>query len=375
MSDSLMAKGNNPGLAKAKLAEISLDEKSYLLTNFSGEEQSKIKNLASQINVEDSQGVIVYGVGAQREISNFSDAILQEVKSKDSGFVGEILTDMVIKIKDLNIHKLGDSGNLLSSIPILGSLIDAVKRFMAKYEKLSVHIEKIMEELDKGRMNLLKDITMLDSMYEKNQEYLKNLDYYIAAGLLKLKELKETVLPQLKAQADKNNDPLDTQKLQDFSQCLNRFEKKIHDLKLSRMITIQTAPQIRLIQNNNQALVEKIQSSILNTIPLWKNQIVIAISLFRQKKSLKLQQEISKTTNELLTQNSELLKQSSLDIAKENEKGIVELETLKKVNQDLITTIEETLKIQQEGKTRRQQVETELVKMEDELKLQLKKVN
>lgn len=359
MSDSLIAK-------KEVTEEVDL-------TKFKPEEVQKIQGIANQINIEDSQGVITYGVGAQKEISDFSETILDQVRSKDSGYVGDILTDMVVKIKDLKVDSLGNSQGAFSGIPILGNFVDAVKKFIAKYEKLSVQIEKIIEELDKSRMTLLKDITMLDSLYDKNLEYLKNLDFYIAAGMMKLKELKEKILPELKAKAEATNDPADAQKLQDFNQALNRFEKKIHDLRLSRMISIQTAPQVRLIQNNDQALVEKVQSSILNTIPLWKNQIVIAISLFRQKKSLKLQQEVTETTNELLTKNSEMLKQSSIEIATENEKGIVDIETLRKVNSDLITTLEETLRIQQDGRLKRQQVEVELVKLENDLKEKLKK--
>ncbi len=349
------------------------DLKEFAINKFAPDEKKKIEEIAGQINIEDSQGVIVYGVSAQRDISNFSDTILREVRSKDSGYVGEILTDMVLKIKDLKIGSLDISGGA-SKIPIFGGIFDAVRKFIAKYEKLSVHIEKIVEELDKARMGLLRDITMLDNLYEKNSEYLKSLDYYIAAGIMKLQELQTTRLQELKTKAEETKSPEDSQKLQDFNQSLNRFEKKIHDLKLSRMIAIQTAPQVRLIQNNNQTLVEKIQSSILNTIPLWKNQIVIAISLFRQKKALNLQKDISKTTNDLLMQNSELLKTSSIEIAKENEKGIVEIETLKKVNSDLITTLEETLKIQEEGRMKRSQVESELIKLETELKDKLRTV-
>jgi len=220
-------------------------------------------------------------------------------------------------------------------------------------------------------MQLLKDIALLDNMYEKNQEYLKNLDLYIAAGQIKLKELQEKTIPEMKAKADASNDPADAQKFQDLAMAVNRFEKKVHDMKLSRMIAIQTAPQVRMIQGSNQTLVEKIQTSILNTIPLWKNQIVIAITLFRQNKALKLQKEITKTTNDLLSKNAELLKQSSIDIAKETERGIVDIETLKKVNNDLITTIEETLKIQAEGRVKRAQAEKELIKLETDLKQKL----
>jgi uncharacterized protein YaaN involved in tellurite resistance len=228
-----------------------------------------------------------------------------------------------------------------------------------------------VDQLDDARMHMLKDITLLDNMYGKNLEYMKNLDLYIAAGKLKLKELESTTLVELKDKAGQTKKPEDVQRYNDFEQFLNRLDKKVYDLKLSRTITMQTGPQLRLIQNGNQALVEKIQSSILNTIPLWKNQIVIAITLFRQKKALKLQREVTDTTNELLKKNAELLKESTTGIAKESERGIVDIETLKKVNDDLITTIEETLKIQTEGKSKRQQAEQELVKIEDQLKNKL----
>lgn len=344
------------------------------LKNFNADEKKQIESIAQGINVEDSQVVLTYGIGAQREISDFSENILQQVRSKDAGFAGDILTDLMLKVKDLNVDSLANDKGFLSGIPIVGNLIDAVKKFIAKYEKLSVQIEKIVEELDKTRMTLIKDLTLLDNMYEKNLEYLKNLDIFIAAGQIKIKELNEKILPELKKKAEQTNDPIDSQKLQDLSQIINRFDKKIHDLKLSRMITIQSAPQLRLIQNNDQALVEKIQSSILNTIPLWKNQIVIAITIFRQKKGIQLQKKVTDTTNELLAKNSEMLKQNLIDIAKETERGIVDIETLKKVNNDLISTIQETLKIQEDGRQKRKLAEVELLKMENELKEKLKAV-
>jgi uncharacterized protein YaaN involved in tellurite resistance len=340
------------------------------ISKLTPEELSKVESIKSQINITDSQAIITYGVGAQREISNFSDNILNEVRTKDSGYVGNILSDLVFKIKDLHVDGLSSRSGI-SKIPIIGGIWDSARKFIARYEKLNVHIEKIVDELDKARMQMLRDITLLDAMYGKNLDYLKNLDLYIAAGQLKHKELESTVLVELKTKADESKEPEDVQKYNDFVQFLNRFDKKLYDLKLSRMIVIQTAPQIRLIQNGDQALVEKVQSSILNTIPLWKNQIVIAITLFRQKKSLELQKEVTKTTNDLLEKNSELLKDSSIEIAKESERGIVEIETLKKVNDNLITTIEETMRIQSEGKTKRQQAETELVKIENDLKSKL----
>ncbi len=337
----------------------------------SEEEKKRAVEIANSIDINDTQAVITFGVGAQREISEFSDTILSEIRSKDTGQVGVLLSDLVVNVKDLNVDSLGQKQGFLAGLPLIGGFMDKVKHFMARYDKLSVQIEKITDELDKARMNLLRDITMMDNLYEKNLSYLKNLDAYIAGGQLKLKQLVEEELPAMKKKAEESSDAMDAQKYNDFAQFVNRFEKKLYDLKLSRTITIQTAPQVRLIQNGNQTLVEKIQSSILNTIPLWKNQIVIAIALFRQKKAVELQKKVSDTTNDLLKKNSDMLKNSTLDIVRESERGIVEIETLKKVNENLISTIEETLKIQQEGKLKRQAAEQELVKIEQELKNKL----
>jgi uncharacterized protein YaaN involved in tellurite resistance len=339
---------------------------------FSNEELQQLESIKSSIDVNNANEIIAYGVGAQRDISNFSDTVLNQVRAKDTGYVGEVLTDLVVNIKDLNVDSLGSAGGFLSGIPILGDIIDKAKRFIAKYDKMSVQIEKIINELETARMNLLKDITLLDNLYDKNLNYLKNLDLYIVAGEDKLKELNEVILPQMKQKADESNDPADAQAYHDFTQMINRFEKKLYDLKLSRTIAIQTQPQVRMIQNSDQTLVEKIQSSILNTIPLWKNQIVIAITIFRQQKAVELQKQVTDTTNELLRKNSEMLKDSTTKVARESERGIVEIETLKKVNSDLISTIEETLKIQQEGRQKRAAAEGELVKIETELKDKLK---
>ncbi len=334
------------------------------------EEKAKVDEIANSINLADSQEIIQFGVGAQSKISGFADTILDQIRAKDAGVAGELLTNLMVNVKELDVESLSE-GSALAKIPILGNLVDRFKRFAARYEKMSVEIEKIVDELTKARMQLLRDVTMFDNLYERNLDYLKELDLYIIAGQLKLKEVEEKILPELKAKAEQSGDPVDAQRFQDMNQMANRFEKKIHDMKLSRMIAIQTSPQIRLIQGNNQALVEKIQSSILNTIPLWKNQIIIAIGLFKQKKALKLQQEVSATTNELLQKNAEMLKDSSIQVARESERGIVEIDTLKKVNQDLISTIEETLKIQQEGRVKRKQAETELVQLESDLKKRL----
>jgi len=349
-------------------------EQDLALTKLSTEEKAKVAEIVSQIDVNDSQGIIQYGVSAQSNISNFADTILEQVKTKDTGEAGEVLTDLMLTVKGLKVDSLSSGGSFLANLPLIGSIFGGVKKFIAQYQSISTHIEEIVDELTKARMRLIKDITLLDNLYDKNEDYLRDLDLLILAGGEKLKEIDEKLVPELKAQAEASGDTLDAQKIQDLNQMINRFEKKLHDLKLSRMISLQTLPQVRLIQNNDQLLVEKIQSSILNTIPLWKNQIVIAISLFRQKKALELQKEVSATTNELLTKNSQLLKDSSIEIAKESEKGIVEIETLKKVHNDLIATIDETLRIQAEGKVKRQNVEVELVKLEDELKAKLSSV-
>lgn len=339
----------------------------------SEDEKKKVEEIKGSFNVDDSQEIIQFGVGAQSKISGFADSILEQIRAKDAGLAGEVLTELMLKVKEIDVESLSE-GNFVSKIPIIGGIVDSAKKFAARFQKLSTEIENIVDELTKARMQLLKDVTLFDNLYQKNLEYLKELDLYIIAGQMKIKEIQETVLPGLKAKADASGDPVDAQKFQDMNQMLNRFEKKLHDLKLSRMVSIQTSPQIRLIQNNNQVLVEKIQSSILNTIPLWKNQIIIAIGIFRQKKALKLQKEVTDTTNELLSKNAEMLKDSTIEVAKESERGIVDIETLKKVNNDLINTIEETLKIQQEGKLKRQQAETELSQLENELKKKLTEI-
>jgi len=353
------------------LEQVDNNQEELALDKLTPEEKKKVDELSNQIDIFDSQGVIQYGVGAQSNISSFADTILTEIRAKDAGYAGEALSDLMLKVKGMNVDSLSSSDGFLSKIPIIGGLVKSAQKFMAQYEKMSTEIDRIVDELTKARMQLLKDITMLDNLYEKNHEYLKELDLLILAGGVKLKEIEEKILPEIKAQAEKSQDTLDAQKVQDLIQMINRFEKKIHDLKLSRMVSLQTLPQIRLIQNNDQVLVEKIQSSILNTIPLWKNQIIITIGLVRQKKALELQKEVSSTTNDLLKKNAEMLKDSSIEVAKESEKGIVEIETLKHVHTNLIETIEETMKIQEEGKTKRREAEVELQKLEGELKTKL----
>lgn len=362
--DALMQSKGHTALQVQKPA--SVEAVRAQVEELSPEQKARVEEVKNSIDLMDSQAALQYGVGAQRNISSFSDNILTQVRSKDSGYVGELMSDLVLKVKEVDVDGL-DEG-FLDKLPFLKNASRAVKKFMQRYEKLEVQIDRIEQQLDQARMQMLKDITMFDGLYEKNLEYFRELQIYIAAGEEKLKELQEITLPQLRAEATAKGDAMSAQVVRDFEDTVNRFEKKIHDLKLSKAVAIQTAPQIRLIQNNDKMLVDKIQTAILSTIPLWKSQIVIALGLHRQESVLKMQRSVSDATNTLLTKNAELLRQNSTEVARESERGIVDLETLKKVNADLISTIEETIKIQQEGRAARQNAETELLSIEQKLK-------
>ena len=362
--DTLMQSSGHTALQVQEPA--SVEAVRAQVEELSPEQRVRVEEVKNSIDLIDSQAVLQYGVGAQRNISSFSDNILTQVRSKDSGYVGELMSDLVLKVKEVDVDGL-DEG-FLDKLPFLKNASRAVKKFMQRYEKLEVQIDRIEQQLDQARMQMLKDITMFDGLYEKNLEYFRELQIYIAAGEEKLKELQEITLPQLHAEATAKGDAMSAQVVRDFEDTVNRFEKKIHDLKLSKAVAIQTAPQIRLIQNNDKMLVDKIQTAILSTIPLWKSQIVIALGLHRQESVLKMQRSVSDATNTLLTKNAELLRQNSTEVARESERGIVDLETLKKVNADLISTIEETIKIQQEGRAARQGAEAELLGIEQQLK-------
>jgi uncharacterized protein YaaN involved in tellurite resistance len=327
---------------------------------------AKAKDIAKSIKIEDSNAIIQYGVGAQKNIAGFADSMLQSIRVRDAGDVGQSLTDLMFKIKDAGV-----GGLTAERKGLFTNLFGGIQRFIAKYEKLETQIDKIVDQLNSSKMNLLRDVTMLDQLFAKNNEYLGDLDIFLAAGQMKLDDLKANDLPALEAKAKASSDPLDAQKLNDFNSFIHRFEKKLYDLKLSRIVAIQTAPQVRLIQNNDQALVEKIQSSIMTTIPLWKSQIVIAIALFRQKSAVKVQTDVDNATNDLLLKNSEMLKQGSIEVAQANERGIIEIETLKATNANLIETLESTIKIHEEGKAKRAAAEAQLTQIEADLKSKL----
>ena len=328
-------------------------------------EVQKVQSIKDGINLMDSSTPLTFGAPAQKEIAQFSDSILNKVRTKDSGQVGELLTDLVAKVKGFDVS---EKKSFLSSIPIIGSLVDKAEDIKSGYDKLSTHVDRIQQGLENSKVKLMEDVVMFDTLYEKNLGYFKELQLYIRAGEEKLEEMRTITLPKLKAQAAEKNDPMAVQVVNDFEQSVDRFEKKIHDLKISKTLAIQTAPQIRLIQNNDRVLIDRVQSAIYHTIPLWKNQMVIALGLSRQQEVIAMQKAVADATNDLLRRNAEMLKQNTIDTAKANERGIVDVETVKKVNEDLISTIEETVRIQQEGRQRRAAAEKELVAIEGRLK-------
>ena len=359
-------------LAKQKKVTEERIEKSLNYDELTAEEKKAIDEFNAKIDVFDSTQILQYGAAAQNKISSFSDSVLEDVKTKSSGEVGDLLADLVAEIK-------GFDGTLVSEPKGLGKIFYSAKKqltkIVAKYSKIESNIDGIEKGLDKSKIKLLKDVSMFDQMYQKNLEYFKEISLYIIAGEKKLEELKHVVLPELKKKAEETEEQLDVQKVQDMEAQINRFEKKLYDLKTTRLISIQMAPQIRLIQNNDAELVEKIQSSITNTIPLWKNQMVLALGITNAKTALKQQQAVSKLTNDMLLKNSETLKQGTLDIAKEIERAIVDIETLKKTNQSLIETLDGVIKIHEDGRIKRKEAEVELQNIEKELKNKILEIN
>ena len=333
--------------------------------SFSEQDKLQIAKIKDEIDFMHNTDVLQYGSEAQGNISRFSDQILENVRAKDSGHVGELLSSLTSKVEEFNEPA---SKKLVRSIPLVGRLVGKVDDVVNRYDKLSVQVSKISSELDASRTEMMKDIVLLDNMYHKNVEYFKTLCIYIEAGKQKIKEANEVALPRLRLEASQSSNPLAMQVVSDFEETVARFEKKVHDLELSRTIALQTAPQIRLIQNNDKTLVERVNSTILNTIPLWKNQMVIALGLVNQQKALQMQKQVADATNNLLRKNAEMLKQNTLDTAKENERGIVDVATIEEVNNRLIETVHEVLKIQQEGRAQRQKAEGELLRIEENLK-------
>ena len=337
------------------------------INSLSPEEQAAVREFAEKIDVLNTEQVLNYGAAAQKNIAEFSESALQSVRTKDLGEVGNMLSSLVVELEGFDFdekEKKGIKGIFKKTDKNLASL-------KAQYDKAEANVDKIVEELQGHQIVLMKDTAMLDKMYEKNEEYQKELTMYIIAGKLKAAQLREEELPKMKEAAEKSGNAEDAQKANDFANMIGRFEKKIHDLELTRMVSIQMAPQIRMIQNNDNLMTEKIQSSIVNTIPLWKNQMVMALSLYHSEQAAKAQNEVTEVTNKLLQENAEKLHQGSVSVAKESERGIIDMETLKKTNQELIDTLDEVRQIQEEGRARRAKAEVELSQIEDELKNKL----
>ncbi len=337
------------------------------LEKLSPAEQTAVKAFAEKIDVLNTEQVMNYGSNAQKNISEFSEAALSSVRTKDLGEVGGMLGDLVVELQGLNFdpeEKKGFLGLFKKTSQNIASL-------KAQYDKAEVNVDKIVESLEKHEVVLMKDISMMDKMYERNLEYMKELTMYIIAGKLKIEQLRNEELPKYQQKAQESGLPEDAQAANDFANMIGRFEKKIHDLELTRTISIQMSPQIRMIQNNDSLMAEKIRSSIVNTIPLWKSQMVLALSLYHSDQAMKAQREVTDVTNQLLTKNAQALHQGSVAIAKETERGIVDIETLKKTNQELISTLDEVRQIQDDGRAKRIQAEEELGRIEGELKQKL----
>lgn len=331
------------------------------------ERQVQAKALAEQIDVANAQAIMSYGAAAQQKLGEFSHTMLNHVQNQDTGEIGESLNDLMYRLNEANPDELrAEDNNVFKKI--FGKVRKSIYEMTSKYQKIGAQIDKIAIKLDREKNGLLNDNMMLEQLYQKNKDYFDALNIYIAAGEVKMEELQLTLIPEAIKQAEQSNDQMDVQVVNDLNQFLDRLEKRTHDLRLARQMTIQQAPQIRLIQNTNQALAEKIQSSINTAIPLWKNQIAIALTLLRQKDAVTAQRQVSETTNDLLKKNSAMLKISAIETAKENERGVIDIETLQQTQNDLVETLQETLKIQQEGRVKRKEAEKELAVMETDLR-------
>lgn len=347
------------------LAEQAADP-AFSENNLTPEELQMVNEFSEKIDLHNSQAILQYGVGTQKKMADFSEAALNNVRTKDLGEVGNMLSSLVVDLKSFDITEQdkGFKGLFKKS----SNKITSMK---AKYDKAEINVNNVCTALENHQVTLMKDIALLDKMYAVNLTYFKELSMYILAGKKKLEEVRTGELAAAVARAEASNLPEDAQAAKDLRSMCDRFEKKIHDLELTRMISIQTAPQIRMVQNNDTLMAEKIQSTIVNTIPLWKSQMVLALGIEHSAQAAKAQREVTDMTNELLRKNADILKTATIDTAKESERGIVDLETLKHTNESLISTFDEVLKIQTEGREKRRNAEAEMQRMEDELKKKL----
>ena len=330
------------------------------------EEQKMVDDFAKKINIHDSNAIMTYGAGTQKKMSDFSDQALANVRNKDLGEVGSMISGLVTELKDFDVKE--DDGGFLKFFKKQSNKMVALQ---ARYDKTEQSVDTIVDALEKHQVQLLKDVATLDQMYALNLSYFKELSMYIAAGKKRLAEVRAGELKELQDRAAASGDAQDAQAAKDFGAMCDRFEKKLHDLELTRMIALQTGPQIRLVQDADTLMAEKIQSTIVNTIPLWKNQMVIAMGVEHSNQAAKAQHEVSELTNQLLKKNAQQLHTASVETAKESERGIVDIETLKQTNAELISTLDDVLRIQEEGRTKRSEAEAEMARMEAELKQKL----
>lgn len=352
-----------PALVPAQESTIAQAQPSEPV--LTAEEQKIVDDFAAKIDVENTTQILQYGAGTQKKMADFSDAALANVRTQDLGQVGELLVNVVGELKGLDEE---EEKGLFGFFRKQANKLENMKN---RYAKAEVNVEKIAEALQQHQVRLMKDSAVLDKMYEQNLAYFKELTMYILAGKKKLEEVRTGKLQELQETAKLTGLAEDAQRARDLSEKCLRFEKKIHDLELTRTISIQTAPQIRMIQNNDTVMVEKIQTTLVNTIPLWKNQMVLALGIAHSTEAAQAQRQVADVTNAMLTQNAQKLHMASIETAKEAERGIVEIETLKKTNAELIATLDDVMKIQAEGRTKRQAAETEMAKMEDDLKRKL----
>ena len=348
-------------VSEEELKEVRLDD-----SQLTDEEKKMVDDFAKQIDITETNSILQYGAAAQNKVAEFSENALKNVKSKDLGDVGDTLSDLVKELKNL---KVNENDNIFTKLFKKGA--NSVTNLKVKYDSAEKNVEKIVNILENHQVTLLKDISLLDQLYEKNTVNFKELTMYILAGYKALDKIKNEDLPAALKKAEETKLPEDSQAANDLANSINRFEKKLHDLELTRVVAIQMAPQIRLIQNNDTLMVEKIQSTLVNTIPLWKSQMLIALGISHSKEAIKAENEVTEMTNKMLKENAENIKSATIDTAKQSERGIVDIETLTETNKKLIETLEEVQKIQKEGKEKRAQAQVELRKIEDELQTKL----
>ena len=346
----------------AEETELVADS-AFNANNLTAEEKKMVEDFSQKIDLHKSQAILQYGAGTQKKMADFSENALKNVRTKDMGEVGDMLSGLVVELKSFEITE-EDKGIL----GLFKKSANKVTGLKAKYDKTETNVNNVCQALEKHQVTLMKDIALLDKMYDANLSYFKELSMYIIAGKQKLEEVRNGELAEAKAKAQASNLPEDAQAAKDIEAMCDRFEKKLHDLELTRMISIQTAPQIRLVQNNDTMMAEKIQSTLVNTIPLWKSQMVLALGIEHSNQAAKAQREVTDVTNELLKKNADLLKTASVETAKESERGIVDMETLQHTNETLISTFDEVMKIQEDGRAKRQAAEQEMQRLETELK-------